>query len=331
MTTGRGLHYDAGMRTRRILLGGACIAAASLLLTVHAQQSAGPAATPPAPPLVRGELIEKVSPHAWVIQDGGVPMVPNIGIVVGDRATLVVDTGLGARNAQTVLQEVAKVSQNRDLYLVTTHVHPEHDLGAAAFPLTTRMIRSQDQVAEIAASGMDMAKRFAGFSPLHAELLKDAKFRKAEITFDVEHRIDLGGVRVRMMAMGFNHTRGDTATWVEPDRVLFSGDVSMKALPAVGSGSKMAQWMASQEIFETLRPTIVVPSHGPTGDATIISTNAKYLTTVQQRVAELKKAGKTADETVAVLQAELQPTYGASPRMAGTIRTAYAQAEAQQP
>ena len=303
------------------------IAGASLLVTVEAQQPAGPTATPPpAPPLVRGDLIEKVSQHVWVIPDQGVPLVPNVGIVVGSRATLVIDTGLGARNAATVLDALAKVSKNRDVYLVTTHVHPEHDLGAAAFPVSTRMIRSQDQIAEIAASGsMDLAKRFAGFSPLHAELLRGAKFRKADIVFDVEERIDLGGVRVRMMAMGYNHTRGDTATWVEPDRVLFSGDVSMKALPAVGTGSTMAQWITSQEIFTALNATTVVPSHGPIGDATIISTNAKFLATVQQRVAELKKAGRTADDTVAALQAELEPTYGKSPRMAGTIRTSYAQ------
>ena len=42
--------------------------------------------------------------------------------------------------------------------------------------------------------------------------------------------------------------------------------------------------------------------------------------------AELKKAGRTIDETLTTLQAELGPTYGASPRMAGPIRAAYNQA-----
>ena len=105
-----------------------------------------------------------------------------------------IDTGLGARNGATVMREVAKVSRNTELYLVTTHVHPEHDLGAGGFPATTKMIRSKDQVDEIAASGLEMAKRFAGFSPLHAELLQGAEFRKADITFEKEHTLDLGGV-----------------------------------------------------------------------------------------------------------------------------------------
>ena len=51
-----------------------------------------------------------------------------------------------------------------------------------------------------------------------------------------------------------------------------------------------------------------------------------FVSTIQKRAAELKQAGRTVDETVATLQAELVPTYGTSPRMAGPIRAAYAQA-----
>src|SRR5262245_34642127 len=279
--------------------------ATALLAVAQAQ-------TPAKPPLVRAGVTVQISPHVFVIPDDSVPMVPNVGIVVGDRATLVVDTGLGARNAQTVLAEVAKVSTNSTLYLITTHVHPEHDLGAAAFPPTTKLIRSRAQVDEIAASGLEMAKRFAAISPLHAELLQGAEFRKADIVFDQEHALDLGGVRVRIVAMGFNHTRGDTAMFVEPDAVLFSGDVSMKAAPAVGAGSTFATWIESQDRFAALKPVRVVPSHGPLGDASMIATNKRFLTTVQARAAELKKAGKTADEAVAAIQPEFEILYGAS-------------------
>ena len=281
---------------------------------------------PAAPPLVRENATEKISDHVYVIPDNNVGMVPNIGIIVGDRATLVVDTGLGARNGQTVMREVAKVSKNQELYLVTTHVHPEHDLGAGGFPPTVKMIRSQAQVAEIAQSGLETAKRFSTFSPLNAELLEGAEFRKADITFDNEHTLDLGGVRVRILAMGYNHTRGDTATFVEPDRVLFSGDVTMSAPPAVGGASSLQQWIASQDAFERLQPARIVPSHGAMGDRSMLARYKTLLQTVERRAAELKKQGRTVDEVVTSLQAELQPTYGTSNRLATTIRTAYEQA-----
>lgn len=278
------------------------------------------------PPLVRADATEKISDHVYVIPDNDVGMVPNVGIIVGSRATLVVDTGLGARNGQTVMREVEKVSRNRDLYLVTTHVHPEHDLGAGGFPAHTQMIRSRDQVAEIRETGLQMAKAFSGFSPLHAELLQGAEFREATLVFDSAHTLDLGGVQVRILAMGNNHTRGDTAIFVEPDRVLFSGDVTMRALPAVSAGSSVDQWLASQERFLALKPARIVPSHGPMGDESLITRYQEFLQTVQRRAAEMKTQGRSIDETVNALQAELRERFGESNRIAGTIRTAYTQA-----
>ena len=129
-----------------------------------------------------------------------------------------------------------------------------------------------------------------------------------------------------IVELGIVGQRDDSAALVEPDRVLFSGDVSMKALPAVGGQSKLTQWLTSQDTFAALKPLKVVPSHGPLGDASLIATNKTFLTTVQKRAAELKAAGKTVDDTVTTLQAELGPTYGTSPRLAGTVRSAYAQA-----
>ena len=62
---------------------------------VVAQRAGGAQAVPP---LVRENATEKVSDHVYVIPDNSVSMVPNIGIIVGSRGTLVVNTGLGVRN-----------------------------------------------------------------------------------------------------------------------------------------------------------------------------------------------------------------------------------------
>ena len=279
-----------------------------------------------AAPLVRENATEKISEHVYVIPDFNVGMVPNVGIIVGTRGTLVIDTGLGARNGQTIVREMQNVSKTPELYLATTHFHPEHDLGAGGFPAHTKMIRSQAQQQEIAADGAATKTRFMGFSPLNAELLETAEFRKADISFDKEHVLDLGGVRVRMIAMGYNHTRGDTAFFVEPDGVLFSGDVVMPALPNVGN-STFTRWLASMDLFDTLQPKRIVPSHGAIGDASMVANYRTFLETVQRRAAELKKQGKTADETVATVSAELAGKYpAAGARLQGSIRAAYAQA-----
>ena len=54
------------------------------------------------PPVVRGEPVE-VSSGVFVIPDGRVPLVPNVGFVVGTRAVLVVDTGMSLESAAYVL------------------------------------------------------------------------------------------------------------------------------------------------------------------------------------------------------------------------------------
>src|SRR5689334_5418643 len=82
------------------------------------------AAQAPRPdPLVRENTTQKVTDHVYVIPDNNVGMVPNVGIIVGDRAVLVVDTGMGARNGATVLKEAQKIAGNKAMFLATTHVH----------------------------------------------------------------------------------------------------------------------------------------------------------------------------------------------------------------
>ena len=280
----------------------------------------------PAPALVREGVTEKLTDHVWAIPDGSASLVPNVGIIVGGKAVLVIDTGMGARNALTVLKEVAKVGGAKPIYLVTTHVHPEHDLGAHAFPADSRMIRSKDQDADIAASGMNLANVFASRSELNKELLQGATYRKGDISFDKDYSLDLGGVTAKIMAVGPNHTLGDTVVFV--DGVLFSGDDAMRPQPSVmAQGATLTHWLATLDKLDALKPAHVVPSHGPRGDASIIAGYRAYFRKIQERVGALKKASKTQDEVVQAVTDEMAAQYPDRGRLGGAIRAAYAEAK----
>ena len=299
-------------------LGLGCAVAALIAQTSFSQ---------PVNPIVREGVTEKISEHVHVIPDASMPLVPNVGFIVGSRSTFVVDTGLGRKNGEAVVREVNKLSPNAELYLGTTHFHPEHDLGAMAFPPATKLIRSTDQLKDIAEFGLQLAKTFSGRSPFIADLLKDAEFRPATLTFEHEQTIDLGGVTVRVIAMGANHTRGDTVFLVEPDHVLFSGDVVMRPQPSFASPySTIRHWLESLDALEKLQPDKLVPSHGPMGDVTLISAYRTYLTRIQTRTAELKKAGKSMDEAIQSVTSELQTTYSDQGRLGGAVRAAYNEA-----
>ena len=297
-------------------------AAATVILAVVSISAQAPAQRDP---IVREGVTEKIAEHTWVIPDDSVVLVPNVGIVAGSRGMLVIDTGMGARNGATALKEARKIRPEGTLYLATTHIHPEHDLGAGAFPRDTIFIRSEDQEKEIAETGLTTANLFASRSPVMADLLKDATFRQANITFSKEHVVDLGGVRVRLIAMGMNHTRGDTAFIVEPDNVLFAGDLVMRAQPGLNQQSTIPHWLQSLDTLEALHPTRIVPSHGPMGDASMIASYRTYLQTIQTRVAALKRDGKNIEETAQTIATELQPQYPDRNRTMAAVRVAYNQ------
>jgi glyoxylase-like metal-dependent hydrolase (beta-lactamase superfamily II) len=301
------------------------LAALALISVLAIAPALGQQPGSPQPALVREGVTEKLTDHVWAIPDGSASLVPNIGIIVGSQAVLVVDTGMGARNAQTVLKEVAKVGAGKPIYIVTTHFHPEHDLGAHAIPPDSKMIRSEDQKKDIAEFGRALADAFATRSPLNAELLKDVKHREADISFDKDYSLDLGGVTAKIYAMGANHTRGDTVVLV--DGVLFSGDVAMRPQPAFASPySTVSHWLESLDKLDAMKPSHVVPSHGPRGDAAIIAGYRVYLTKIRDRAAALKKEGKTQDQTAQIITDEMVGRYPDRMRLAGVIRAAYAEA-----
>src|SRR6266849_5471761 len=108
---------DDRRRRRPIVLTFACLATISWAR----QPSTGQGPLPPPAPLIRENATVKLADHVWAIPDFNVGLVPNVGIIVGSKATLVVDTGLGPKNGDAIVREMKKVSANADVYVVTTH------------------------------------------------------------------------------------------------------------------------------------------------------------------------------------------------------------------
>jgi glyoxylase-like metal-dependent hydrolase (beta-lactamase superfamily II) len=281
-------------------------------------------------PIVADGKTVKISPNVYVIPDEARRGVPNVGIVVGSRATLVIDPGMGLRSGEAVLREVKKINKGTELYIVNTHFHPEHTTGELAFPAHTKIIRAKVQQQDIDELGLKTIGTFAQRSKELAEVLKEAThFRPPDEIFEREKSIDLGGVQVRLILLGPAHTRGDTAIFVEGDAVLFSGDLAMKqAFPAFTAQSSFETWLKSLDTLADLRPTHVVGAHYGMGNLSIVSAYREFFMALRGRVAEMKAQGKSSEETAKTLRAEFAgkyPNWDQPVRVHTAVTAAYAQ------
>ena len=324
------------MQISRNLRRGRPAAALTLAVAAGLSRAPHPAAqqrqgAPPAPPLVRENAAVKIGEHVWAIPDFNVGLVPNVGLVVGSRATLVVDTGLGPRNGETIVREMKKVSSNAEVYVVLTHYHPEHSLGASAFK-GAKILMTRAQQQDMNELGKPIQETFAGRSALTAELLNGVAYPTPDVLFDRDYRLDLGGVHARLLWRGpaAMHTRGDTMIFVEEDRVLFTGDVVMsQRFLAAQNSSSITTWLSTLDELASLKPAKVVPSHGSIGDATLVARDRAFLQAVKERAGAIKQAGKSIDDAVAAVVAEIAPAYpewGNPSGAAAAARAAYTEA-----
>ena len=237
---------------------------------------------------------------------------PNVVYVVGNDATLVVDTGLGNKNGALVARSAKRLSKGPKLFLTTTHYHPEHAAGIGGFPTETVLIRPAVQQQELEKEG-EQTMTFFRNSPQFASSLQGVgPLRPPDVTFETEAKLDLGGgVTVRLMFLGAGHTASDELILVDPDRALITGDiVQNKVVPSVAStGGSFSSWLTVLDKLVPLQPRIVIPTHSKVGDASLITSEAAFIRDMQGRAAVLKRSGVSAAEAVTKMTEVFKTNY----------------------
>jgi glyoxylase-like metal-dependent hydrolase (beta-lactamase superfamily II) len=259
------------------------------------------------PPATLTENTTRVSDHVHMITG-----FPNITIVTGEQATLVIDTGLGPSNGATITRAAKKLSQGQKLYLTTTHFHPEHAAGESGFPADTILIRAAVQQEEMISSGAQMLQRFGGLNAEWGGLLKGVtKMRTPDLMFDTELKLDLGGATARLMYLGPGHTKGDELILVEPDQTLITGDiVQNKVVPGVAAdGGSFASWLTVLDKLEALKPRYVVPDHSRVGDGSLIAQERAFIVDMRARTLALQKQGLSAADAGKRLTEDFKTAY----------------------
>ena len=267
----------------------------------------------PPPPIVADVAPQEIKPGVHVIPDGRVPLVPNVGIVVGERQTLVLDTGMGPKSGRRVLEKTRALTE-KPIVLTITHFHPEHGFGAQAFP-DARIVYNRAQKEELAEKGTPYLEMFRTFGETVAEQLEGVELVEPDEIYDGELTLDLGGTTVELREFGLAHTRGDQVVFLPQHRVLFTGDLVETRLfpifpwfPPDDADVNGSKWINVLRRLEALEPEIVVPGHGEVGGAELIGEVRAYLEDVREQVREASD-GRSPEEVKSKLEPEIRAAY----------------------
>lgn len=258
------------------------------------------------PPVVSGEPHE-VAPGVFIVPDDRVPLVPNVGVIVGERAALVVDTGLGPRNGQRVLALARELAGARDLLLTTTHFHPEHAYGTQVFTEAT-IIVNREQRDEMRQKGQGYLDTFRSLGEEVAHELENVEFVDPQVVYYGACELDLGGLEVQLRSWGPAHSRGDQVVLLPDQRVLFAGDLVenrffpiLPYVPPYDVDVDGDRWITVLEELERSAPQIVIPGHGELGGAELITVYREYLEELREETRKLAADGQDADAIVGTL------------------------------
>jgi glyoxylase-like metal-dependent hydrolase (beta-lactamase superfamily II) len=263
-------------------------------------------------PTVLVDGITEIAPDVWVIPDRRVPLVPNVGVIAGKDAVLVVDTAMGHANGRRVLNAAKEKAQGRPLRLTITHFHPEHGFGAQAFRNEATIVYNRAQRDELHDKGAGYVELFRTFGPAVAAALEGVELVDPDEVYDGETtELDLGGRTVQLRTWGVAHTRSDQVVFLPEERILFAGDLVEERIfpiyphfPPDDADVDGNRWIEVLRRLEELNPAVVVPGHGAIGDIGLIATAREFHELLRDETLRLAAEGVDVEEVVARLEPE---------------------------
>jgi glyoxylase-like metal-dependent hydrolase (beta-lactamase superfamily II) len=235
-------------------------------------------------PIVEITQIRELARDLVVIPNRGVELVPNIGVVGGTHSVLVVETGMGPRNAERVLAFATEYAKGRRLYLTTTHFHPEHAFGAQAFAGEATYLVNSAQAADLTGKGPGYLEMFRGLGAPIARQLAGVELVTPDTVYDDAYELDLGGRVVRLRATGRAHSKGDQVVTVPDAGVLFAGDLVDAGqfsifpwFPPYDTDVSGLRWIEVMRRLVATDPDVVVPGHGDISGPRLLADVRDYL------------------------------------------------------
>jgi len=264
------------------------------LLLVFILLFAGPAMADDCPPAAVDMTLKRVSEHVYFVQGiSGVAtdnegFISNAGVIVTGAGIVIFDTLGTPALSRMLLEKIRMITDEPVVRVIVSHYHADHVYGLQTF---------EDLDAEILAPA-GSEKYLASDSA--RERLEERRFTldpwvndSTRLVFPDQYlsegmQFRLGDVEFVITVVGNAHSDGDLTLFVEPDRVLFSGDIIFEGrIPFLGD-SNTRRWVRILERMEKEQLVALVPGHGGVAEKPneAISLTRRYLEYLREKMGE---------------------------------------------
>lgn len=278
-------------------------------------------------------VTQSLTPHVHLVirpEAVNAPYEGNSIVIEQSDGLVVVDAGGAPPAGEAIVKQIKSFSSKPVKFLIYTHYHGDHNLGAGAFLkawpnvviISTAATRANmtgkpfDYVKTYGkdyAGEIDYAKGQAADVKLPPEVragwqqyvdVGDSIVKgygaltayPAALTFSDKIEIPDAQTPVQVMFLGKANTDGDAVIWVPSERVLCSGDIVVAPIP-YAAASYPGDWLGVLEKLKAFDFAVLVPGHGePMSDRTYLDKLIVALTDIRAQVAPLAKQGLKPEE-----------------------------------
>ncbi len=201
----------------------------------------------------------------------------NISVVIGNKGVAVIDTGGSLKVGQAVHAAIRNITSLPILYVINTHVHPDHIFGNAAFVADKAIFVGHEQLAEAmqlrAEAYGKLNEKYLGQDAKGSEIVTPSMLVKKNI------ELDLGERKLTLQAYPNAHTNTDITVIDSKTGTLFAGDLLFIERTPVIEGDIKGLISVLDELKTNQSVKQVVPGHGSeTKDwVTAINNELRYL------------------------------------------------------
>jgi glyoxylase-like metal-dependent hydrolase (beta-lactamase superfamily II) len=213
--------------------------------------------------------LRQITPDIYYVE--GIPgiatdnegFISNAGFVITGEGVVVFDA-LGTPSlAKKLIELIKSVTDQAIKRVIVSHYHADHIYGLQVFKEEGARIYAADGSLDYLNSDVAVERleeRRFSLDPWvndQTQLIFPDEIIKNSATFQ------LGNKTFTINLQGKAHSDGDLAMLVEPDLVLFSGDIIFRSrIPFIGSGDTK-HWLETLQKLETSGLNALVPGHGP--------------------------------------------------------------------